>query len=113
PVSRLILRFCTPYTLSFIPHLSLHDSLPILIIGKIGKKPLDRPRFEVLVRHRKHVGRIDIKSRALYVLAVIAVDIYAVLDALSLDRKSTRLNSSHVSISYAVLCFKKKTLITS
>src|SRR5699024_11795407 len=25
-----------------------------------------------------------------------------------LDRKSTRLNSSHVSISYAVLCLKKK-----
>src|SRR5699024_12344409 len=29
--------------------------------------------------------------------------------ALSPDRKSTRLNSSHVSISYAVLCLKKKT----
>src|SRR5699024_11335787 len=27
---------------------------------------------------------------------------------LRLDRKSTRLNSSHVSISYAVLCLKKK-----
>src|SRR5207249_7858021 len=27
---------------------------------------------------------------------------------LSLDRKSTRLNSSHVSISYAVFCLKKK-----
>src|SRR5699024_11835515 len=26
----------------------------------------------------------------------------------SRDRKSTRLNSSHVSISYAVLCLKKK-----
>src|SRR5699024_11331183 len=26
-----------------------------------------------------------------------------------LDRKSTRLNSSHVSISYAVFCSKKKT----
>src|SRR5690625_6338736 len=25
-----------------------------------------------------------------------------------LDRKSTRLNSSHVAISYAVFCFKKK-----
>src|SRR5690606_41938772 len=25
------------------------------------------------------------------------------------DRKSTRLNSSHVKISYAVFCFKKKT----
>src|SRR5437868_9731109 len=28
---------------------------------------------------------------------------------LTLDRKSTRLNSSHVSISYAVFCLKKKT----
>src|SRR5689334_24810866 len=28
--------------------------------------------------------------------------------ALSLDRKSTRLNSSHSSISYAVFCLKKK-----
>src|SRR5438067_9132380 len=28
---------------------------------------------------------------------------------LTIDRKSTRLNSSHVSISYAVFCLKKKT----
>src|SRR5690554_7681859 len=28
--------------------------------------------------------------------------------ALGLDRKSTRLNSSHVRISYAVFCLKKK-----
>src|SRR5690625_6877210 len=27
----------------------------------------------------------------------------------ALDRKSTRLNSSHVAISYAVFCLKKKT----
>src|SRR5690625_6992379 len=31
--------------------------------------------------------------------------------ALSKDRKSTRLNSSHVAISYAVFCLKKKTTI--
>src|SRR5699024_12078837 len=30
---------------------------------------------------------------------------------LKLDRKSTRLNSSHVSISYAVFCLKKKKTI--
>src|SRR5215510_15288032 len=29
--------------------------------------------------------------------------------ALRQDRKSTRLNSSHVAISYAVFCLKKKT----
>src|SRR5690349_22089531 len=27
------------------------------------------------------------------------------------DRKSTRLNSSHVEISYAVFCLKKKTMV--
>src|SRR3712207_7085304 len=30
-----------------------------------------------------------------------------------LDRKSTRLNSSHANISYAVFCLKKKTTSTS
>src|SRR2546428_5520449 len=30
------------------------------------------------------------------------------LDAVPLDRKSTRLNSSHDQISYAVFCLKKK-----
>src|SRR3712207_8872170 len=29
------------------------------------------------------------------------------------DRKSTRLNSSHANISYAVFCLKKKTTYTS
>src|SRR5437667_1582355 len=29
-------------------------------------------------------------------------------DELQLDRKSTRLNSSHITISYAVFCLKKK-----
>src|SRR5690625_5804731 len=31
-----------------------------------------------------------------------------VVQELGLDRKSTRLNSSHVAISYAVFCWKKK-----
>src|SRR5207249_11372724 len=30
------------------------------------------------------------------------------VEQLPIDRKSTRLNSSHVSISYAVFCLKKK-----
>src|SRR5690625_7053548 len=32
---------------------------------------------------------------------------------ISLDRKSTRLNSSHVAISYAVFCLKKKSIETT
>src|SRR2546430_15848553 len=35
-------------------------------------------------------------------------DIARVADGAGLDRKSTRLNSSHSQISYAVFCLKKK-----
>src|SRR5690349_23078792 len=35
------------------------------------------------------------------------------LDESTLDRKSTRLNSSHVEISYAVFCLKKKNKSTA
>src|SRR5438067_6319356 len=35
-------------------------------------------------------------------------EILELVEPTSADRKSTRLNSSHVSISYAVFCLKKK-----
>src|SRR3712207_8308738 len=35
--------------------------------------------------------------------------IFPYADMMILDRKSTRLNSSHANISYAVFCLKKKT----
>src|SRR5690606_40471155 len=37
-----------------------------------------------------------------------AHELYAGSRAYAADRKSTRLNSSHVKISYAVFCLKKK-----
>src|SRR5699024_9165873 len=42
---------------------------------------------------------------------IFAVFVDEILSAL--DRKSTRLNSSHVSISYAVFCLKKKRRIAN
>src|SRR3712207_7222327 len=40
---------------------------------------------------------------------VLSVSVYRVnADVQALDRKSTRLNSSHANISYAVFCLKKK-----
>src|SRR5438477_12299611 len=45
---------------------------------------------------------------------VLLAEQVATLDLLSGgDRKSTRLNSSHMSISYAVFCLKKKKTISS
>src|SRR5690349_23425844 len=46
------------------------------------------------------LGRDDVLQRADAQLRVLV--------ALDGDRKSTRLNSSHVEISYAVFCLKKK-----
>src|SRR3712207_7224220 len=37
----------------------------------------------------------------------------ALIGAAALDRKSTRLNSSHANISYAVFCLKKKKYLTA
>src|SRR3712207_8782303 len=48
---------------------------------------------------------------ALQVLAVWGLHVKEVdlaVDGRQLDRKSTRLNSSHANISYAVFCLKKK-----
>src|SRR5699024_12388430 len=44
------------------------------------------------------------------VIALCAAATSVLGDHRGQDRKSTRLNSSHVSISYAVFCLKKKTL---
>src|SRR3712207_6872754 len=45
-------------------------------------------------------------------LRLRVVDLAAlIVSIVALDRKSTRLNSSHVHISYAVFCLKKKNKI--
>src|SRR3712207_7026899 len=73
--------------------LSLHDALPISTHARghpraasgapLGaRRPRSQPRFEG-DRRRRDAGRYQ-------------------------DRKSTRLNSSHANISYAVFCLKKK-----
>src|SRR5690606_40069297 len=46
------------------------------------------------------INRIEL---LFFLLFIIIVD-----SNFSIDRKSTRLNSSHVKISYAVFCLKKK-----
>src|SRR5438477_8412277 len=54
---------------------------------------------------RPHAADIEGKARADRVAAFLEID--KCRDAIR-DRKSTRLNSSHMSISYAVFCLKKK-----
>src|SRR5207249_10822143 len=57
-------------------------------------------------------ARAAFRAAAKRLLAAEIGRLFAITAVLSkVDRKSTRLNSSHVSISYAVFCLKKKTKI--
>src|SRR5690606_39288471 len=65
--------------------------------------------------HRPHlVGcgrpqqRLSLGNRHLLALASPHLQLCLLIQPLHADRKSTRLNSSHVKISYAVFCLKKK-----
>src|SRR4051812_33630163 len=80
----------------------------------IGLARDDDMRRDALMRKRKAEAKVAakrlIREHALP-MKVVAVDhvLEAVLPDQPLrDRKSTRLNSSHMSISYAVFCLKKK-----
>src|SRR3712207_7064292 len=71
--------------------LSLHDALPISGLCVGGGKPPGEVRVEVdRVRTDHPTPRLAVVHRGRG------------------DRKSTRLNSSHANISYAVFCLKKK-----
>src|SRR5438132_7555427 len=73
--------------------LSLHDALPIL-----QSRPVNRSVIAVTR------DRLD-QARVVGFAARVTPTRQSVL---AQDRKSTRLNSSHTVISYAVFCLKKK-----
>src|SRR3712207_9462877 len=75
--------------------LSLHDALPILLRGVRADA------------HRVAQGVTAAGDHARGVL-VGPEDRRDALATDRVDRKSTRLNSSHANISYAVFCLKKK-----
>src|SRR5690625_2353682 len=53
-------------------------------------------------------GRVDVMRDAQGNFQLLEINTVPGMTDHSLDRKSTRLNSSHVAISYAVFCLKKK-----
>src|SRR5438876_11226335 len=85
---RFVFFFNDPATTE-IYTLSLHDALPILVDGLLCALMLPL------------VGGFDSPYYAVLYAVVVSA-------GMRLDRKSTRLNSSHPSISYAVFCLKKK-----
>src|SRR5438309_8522204 len=69
--------------------LSLHDALPIFL-------------YDLNTGSAFNIGNV-----AQYAFDYTGTSLAWIVDA-DADRKSTRLNSSHSSISYAVFCLKKK-----
>src|SRR5690606_41209545 len=107
------LCFFTDSPPSPIYTLSLHDALPILqrVQRVPGRRRLERRRrrLEVLaLGGRVLTAREDVVEQ---VEELIVREVHRVRlgdPREQADRKSTRLNSSHVKISYAVFCLKKK-----
>src|SRR5688572_31752952 len=78
--------------------LSLHDALPIWIhedTGSLTYPAVTQRDADALAWCLRHGARQDMVAHYLHT-------------PLGEDRKSTRLNSSHSQISYAVFCLKKK-----
>src|SRR2546430_12552561 len=88
-----------------------------LLETEIGLRLLDRGRGglrlthagEVLLEHADHVAwRLRLADTQITDLAEERRDQVRLGSFPTADRKSTRLNSSHSQISYAVFCLKKK-----
>src|SRR5207244_13562530 len=88
-LSSTLCFFFTPPATTSIYTLSLHDALPIFLLDRLTTvavaRDLERGPRQRLDRVEQHLDPLVL-----------------------LDRKSTRLNSSHQIISYAVFCLKKK-----
>src|SRR5207249_6683786 len=76
-----LLMLRRPPRSTLFPYTTLFRSLAVLLDHRVHRAGPIAERFD-----RRHLGELR-RAR---------------------DRKSTRLNSSHVSISYAVFCLKKK-----
>src|SRR5690606_41327202 len=106
PCHSIVVSFCNNDPDGAVaPPLSLHDALPIWIGVQI--QPVDA----------QNARAMGLPSASGALVSVVTpdspadkagVEVGDVITAFGGDRKSTRLNSSHVKISYAAVCLKKK-----
>src|SRR5690606_41793358 len=97
-----------------LPHsctFSLHDALPISVpthlLNNLGRRIRMRKKIPVM-KTKLLAPRIkeEYLYRACLTRKMKTISKYPL--TILQDRKSTRLNSSHVKISYAVFCLKKR-----
>src|SRR5699024_11572520 len=100
----------------FFIYLSGYHSSPLSCPTRRSSDLSDRrytvPEHRCMITHRHksdcHSLRFSVRSHAVGAARTDKDDGAFSPRPEFLDRKSTRLNSSHVSISYAVFCLKKK-----
>src|SRR3712207_6980447 len=99
-ISSVLFFFFNDTATTEIYTLSLHDALPILTLST----PLNgsAPSTGISTHTRRQ------SSPSYGIAASDTSPIASLRDGSRRDRKSTRLNSSHANISYAVFCLKKK-----
>src|SRR5690349_22189983 len=85
------------------PYTTLFRSIP-----ELGQTEIFEPICQGMVATQEEQNHVLIWGRSLAGSETTEEDARAVCSRLISDRKSTRLNSSHVEISYAVFCLKKK-----
>src|SRR3712207_8182547 len=91
-----------PYTTLFRSQCG--DDLVPLLVPELA--PFDpRNTYAATKVHGEHLAEVWARETGGSVAALRFHNVYGP------DRKSTRLNSSHANISYAVFCLKKKNMI--
>src|SRR3712207_7715335 len=85
---------------TLFPYTTLFRSVHARLVGDLGRRDPGRARGQRLYPRRSSVQSVQALPARPEDVAPAALH--------GLDRKSTRLNSSHANISYAVFCLKKK-----
>src|SRR5258708_24466329 len=84
---------------TLFPYTTLFRSISVRAWGGARRRQSQSTPFGLARTHADHGGCRDSRARCSARGGVVAI---------ITDRKSTRLNSSHQIISYAVFCLKKK-----
>src|SRR5437764_3392921 len=86
--------FCRPPASTLFPYTTLFRSISLEPVRRL-RRLFQAPQLQIAVFSQQLVSLLE-----------AGLSLVEALEAL--DRKSTRLNSSHRCISYAVFCLKKK-----
>src|SRR5256885_11054040 len=89
---------------TLFPYTTLFRSKYPISLAKLRRVPRQFSWVDQRLVREHVIDRLSHEACALYLFLVTVADA---------DRKSTRLNSSHLVISYAVFCLKKKKTTSS